>query len=63
MSPDDFRQRSKAVWEAMAAGWETKRGYLWSVSRHIGEWLITNLDVRPGQTVLELACGRVQVID
>jgi SAM-dependent methyltransferase len=57
MNPDDFRQRSKAVWDAMAAGWETKRAYLWGVSRHISEWLIANLDVRPGQTILELACG------
>jgi SAM-dependent methyltransferase len=57
MSSDDFRQRSKAVWDAMAAGWETKRAYLWGVSRHIGDWLIANLDVHPGQTILELACG------
>ncbi|MGH7313696.1 MAG: class I SAM-dependent methyltransferase [Candidatus Rokuibacteriota bacterium] len=57
MNPHDFRQKSKAVWDAMAAGWEKKRAYLWTVSRPIGEWLITNLDVRPGQTLLELACG------
>jgi SAM-dependent methyltransferase len=57
MSPEDFRQRSKAVWEAMAPGWESKRAYLWRVSRPIGEWLVANLDARPGQTVLELACG------
>jgi ubiquinone/menaquinone biosynthesis C-methylase UbiE len=54
---DDFRQKSKAVWEAMAAGWEAKRGDLWDASRHIGDWLVANLDVRPGQTILELACG------
>jgi ubiquinone/menaquinone biosynthesis C-methylase UbiE len=57
MNHDDFRQRNKAVWEAMAPGWEKKRAYLWTVSSHIGEWLITNLDVRPGHTILELACG------
>lgn len=57
MDTNDFRQRSKAVWEAMAAGWEKKRAYLWTVSKHIGEWLIANLEVRPGQTILELACG------
>jgi SAM-dependent methyltransferase len=57
MDLDDFRLRSKAVWDEMAAGWETKRAYLWGVSRPIGEWLIANLHVRPGQTVLELACG------
>jgi SAM-dependent methyltransferase len=57
MNPDEFRQSSKAVWEAMAAGWERERAYLWGVSRHIGEWLVANLDVRPGQTILELACG------
>jgi ubiquinone/menaquinone biosynthesis C-methylase UbiE len=57
MNLDAFRQKSQAVWETMAAGWETKRAYLWSVSRPIGEWLIANLEVRPGQTILELACG------
>jgi ubiquinone/menaquinone biosynthesis C-methylase UbiE len=57
MHRDDFRQNSKAVWEAMAAGWERRRAYLWSVSRPIGEWLVANLDVHPGQTILELACG------
>jgi ubiquinone/menaquinone biosynthesis C-methylase UbiE len=57
MDHDDFRLRSRAVWDAMAAGWETNRAYLWGVSRHIGDWLIANLDVRPGQTLLELACG------
>jgi SAM-dependent methyltransferase len=57
MNLDDFRLRSRAVWDSMAAGWETQRPYLWGVSRHIGEWLVANLDVRPGQTILELACG------
>ncbi len=41
----------------MAAGWEKKRAYLGTVAKPVGEWLITNLDVRPGQTILELACG------
>jgi SAM-dependent methyltransferase len=57
VNPDDFRQRSKAVWDAMAAGWEKKRAYMWSVSKPVSEWLIASLDVRPGQTLLELACG------
>jgi SAM-dependent methyltransferase len=57
MNLDDFRQKSQAVWEAMAAGWEAKRAYLWGVSGHIGGWLIANLEARPGQTILELACG------
>jgi ubiquinone/menaquinone biosynthesis C-methylase UbiE len=57
MNLDDFRQKSKAVWEVMADGWEQKRAYLWTVSRHVSEWLVANLDVRPGQTILELACG------
>jgi SAM-dependent methyltransferase len=57
VSLDDFRRQSKAVWGAMAAGWEKKRAYLGAVARPVGEWLITNLDVRPGQTILELACG------
>ncbi len=51
------REQSRAVWDAMAAGWEAHRNAIWDDSRSVGEWLIERLDPRPGDTVLELAAG------
>jgi ubiquinone/menaquinone biosynthesis C-methylase UbiE len=41
----------------MAQGWEISRQGLWEFSRPVSEWLIQQLDPRPGQTVLDLAAG------
>jgi len=51
------RQRIRADWAAVAAGWHTQREELWEVSRPISEWMIRKLDPQPGDTVLELAAG------
>jgi SAM-dependent methyltransferase len=45
------------VWQRMAAGWESRRVWMWEGSRAAGEWLVEALDPKPGQTVLELAAG------
>jgi SAM-dependent methyltransferase len=50
-------ERSRAVWDAMAAGWERGRDAIWSESQQVGEWLVRQLDPQPGDTVLELAAG------
>jgi ubiquinone/menaquinone biosynthesis C-methylase UbiE len=54
---DEARERSRTVWDAMAAGWETSRQDLWEFSRPVSEWLVERLDPRPGQTILDLAAG------
>ncbi len=54
---DEARERSRSVWDAMAPGWETGRRDLWEFSRPVSEWLIEQLDPRPGQTILDLAAG------
>ena len=51
------RQQSRAVWDAMAPGWHTRREELWNISRQVSEWMIRRLDPQPGDTVLELAAG------
>src|SRR5688500_1655433 len=51
------RERSRAAWDAMAAGWERGREQIWQESRSVGEWLVARLDPQPGETVLELAAG------
>src|SRR5215211_6959521 len=51
------RQQSKAVWDAMAAGWHARREEIWQNSHPVSEWMIRKLDPQPGDTVLELAAG------
>ena len=57
MATDEARAKSKALWDDMAGGWERKRNYLWDASRQIGEWLVEQADLNPGDTVLEIAGG------
>jgi len=51
------RQRSRAEWDAVAAGWYSQREELWKSSRPVSEWMVRKLDPQPGDTVLELAAG------
>jgi ubiquinone/menaquinone biosynthesis C-methylase UbiE len=51
------RERSRAVWNDMAAGWEASREEIWDDSRTVGEWLVRKLDPQSGDTVLEVAAG------
>jgi SAM-dependent methyltransferase len=46
-----------AQWSTVAPGWARQRGYVWSVSRKVGERLVAALDPRSGETILELAAG------
>jgi ubiquinone/menaquinone biosynthesis C-methylase UbiE len=57
MDPDDYRRISYETWEAMAPGWERMRDYIWESSRLVGEWMVRELDPKPGHTVLELGAG------
>lgn len=57
MTTDQARAKSKALWDEMATGWERKRAYLWEASRQVGEWLVEEAGVKPGDTVLEVGGG------
>jgi SAM-dependent methyltransferase len=57
MDPDDYRRTSYEIWGAMAPGWERRRDYIWEAGRAVGEWMVRELDPRPGDTVLELSAG------
>jgi ubiquinone/menaquinone biosynthesis C-methylase UbiE len=43
--------------DAVAPAWERYREQLFEAQRNVSEWLIDQVDPRPGQTVLELAAG------
>jgi SAM-dependent methyltransferase len=55
--PEAARQRSRATWDAVAAGWYGEREEIWRSSRPVSEWMVRKLDPHPGDTVLELAAG------
>ncbi len=55
--PETMRQRSQAVWNGMAPGWDQRRVELWEDSRAVAEGLIRRLDPKVGDTVLEVAAG------
>lgn len=44
-------------WRAVAAGWERRRTVFLESTRTVSERLVELLDPRPGETILELACG------
>ncbi|HVF53612.1 MAG TPA: methyltransferase domain-containing protein [Actinomycetota bacterium] len=50
-------EKSRALWDEMAPGWERHRAYMWSTTRHVAEWLVDNVGAREGDTILDLAGG------
>ncbi len=46
-----------STWRALATGWERGRDLHWRATQSVSEWLVSRLDPRPGDTVLELAAG------
>lgn len=53
----EAKAKSRATWDAMAAGWKKRDDFMWSTSRLVGEWMVAAVDPRPGDTVLEIAAG------
>ena len=57
MASEDYRTSSRDTWQAMAAGWDRERSWMWAASRPVSERMLEALMPQPGQTVLELAAG------
>lgn len=57
MGRDEVERASFETWEAMAPGWERWRAEIEATSTPVREWLIRELEARPGDTILELAAG------
>jgi ubiquinone/menaquinone biosynthesis C-methylase UbiE len=53
----EAHEKSKAVWDEMAAGWERYRDFMWETSGHVAEWLVDHVDAHEGDTILDLAGG------
>ena len=54
---DEAHEKSRAVWDEMAAGWERNRDYMWNTTRHVAEWLVGHVKPQQGDTILDLAGG------
>ena len=57
MDRTDFKRTSRAVWEAMAPGWDHRHAYFEERARPVAERMLERLAPAPGQTILELAAG------
>ena len=57
MDATEFRRRSRAVWEAMAPGWNSRHAYFEETARPVTDLMLERLAPEPGQTILDLAAG------
>lgn len=57
MTLDEMRAKSRATWDEMAPGWEQNRDYMWSTTKHVGEWLVERVEPGEGDTILDIAGG------
>jgi ubiquinone/menaquinone biosynthesis C-methylase UbiE len=53
----DAHEKSRALWDEMAPGWERNRDYMWDTTRHVAEWLVEHVEPRPGDVLLDIAGG------
>jgi len=51
------RRNSYELWERMARPWERRQKLTWKSTRKVSDWLVDQVDPKPGQTLLELAAG------
>lgn len=52
-----YRAQSRTSWQAAATAWEREQRAVSHAARNITPWLVDHLELKPGQTVLELAAG------
>ena len=57
MDPAEFTHASRAVWQAMARGWDERHVYVETRARAVAERMLERAELAPGLTVLELAAG------
>jgi ubiquinone/menaquinone biosynthesis C-methylase UbiE len=53
----EAHEKSRALWDKMAPGWERTRDHMVKTTAHISEWLVENVRAQPGDVILDLAGG------
>ena len=57
MSGADYERESRERWSRVAAGWERREAEQWAATEAVSRDLVDRLELKPGETVLELAAG------
>lgn len=57
MMDESVRQAQLDAWQAVAGGWERRRGLVWEATRTVSHRMVDLLDPRPGEKLLEVAAG------
>ena len=59
MSPDleEYREQSLQTWGEMASGWEERNEWMTDLTGLVNEWIVSQIDPQPGQTILDIAAG------
>jgi ubiquinone/menaquinone biosynthesis C-methylase UbiE len=57
IEPGDYRSTVYEIAQTIAAGWERQRARIEEVVAPVRDWMVAALELRPGDTVLELAAG------
>src|SRR4051794_15459522 len=61
MDPEEYRAESRERWTSVAAGWNAQRERMSNATKPVTQWLVDALELAPGKTILELACGPGEV--
>jgi ubiquinone/menaquinone biosynthesis C-methylase UbiE len=57
IDPDEYRQTSHEIWERISGNWDSERVFIHSATAPVNERMVERLDPKPGETILDVACG------